>query len=139
MGPNLQPRGVTIQTVIEYREGQYFVLAVNVTEIDWARLMKWVAMQQSNSSLSLGQHRPSIIINPNQGKKKKNSLQKRVKAILAEFRQRFPSRNEVIAYVIVSMYSLHELLAIPLLRVLYLLFFRYHVDKFILNAVTDGE
>ena len=49
MEPQLKPRGVTIQTIIEYREGQYFVLAVNILKIDWILLMKWVAVQVSAS------------------------------------------------------------------------------------------
>merc|ERR1712194_886733 len=43
MEPQLKPCGVTIQTVIEYRDGRYFVLAVNIIDVDWLLLMKWVA------------------------------------------------------------------------------------------------
>jgi hypothetical protein len=36
----LKRRGVTIGTEIEYRVGGYFVLAVNINTVDWARLIK---------------------------------------------------------------------------------------------------
>ena len=39
MGPSLLSRGVKIQTDIEYREGAYFVLAVNIRSIDWKLLL----------------------------------------------------------------------------------------------------
>jgi hypothetical protein len=38
--PRLKRRGVTIETEIEYRVGPYFVLAVNITTIDWRRLIR---------------------------------------------------------------------------------------------------
>lgn len=134
--------GVTIQTVIEYREGQYFVLAVNLMEINWVLLMKWVAEQvKANQTMELGQNRS---INPSapqdeKKKKKKITLQGRVKAFLTEMRQRFPSRNEVVAYFIYFMYSCNALIAVPVMRISYFFFLRYAVNKFILNIVTDGE
>lgn len=36
----MKRRGVSIETDIEYRVGPYFVLAVNVTKVDWRRLVK---------------------------------------------------------------------------------------------------
>jgi hypothetical protein len=38
--PRLKRRGVTIGTEIEYRVSGYFVLAVNINSVDWARLIK---------------------------------------------------------------------------------------------------
>ncbi|KAL7542728.1 hypothetical protein ACHAXR_012261 [Thalassiosira sp. AJA248-18] len=136
--PQLKPRGVDIQAVIEYREGQYFVLAVNILEIDWVRLMAWVAEQQvANPNISLGQSRKTYVPGASpQKKKKKEAIQDRAKAFLANMRHRFPSRNEVVAYHLFFMYRIHVFIAVPLLRLWYL-FMKYPVNKFILNAVTD--
>lgn len=38
--PRLKKRGVVIETEIEYRVGPYFVLAVNISGVDWRRLVK---------------------------------------------------------------------------------------------------
>ena len=107
-------------------------------------LMKWVAMQVNarNSTLALGQSRSNNNMKPNSGakkKKKKVTIQQQAKNVLTSIRQRFPSRNEVIGYILYSMYSMHVYIAVPLLRICYILFMRYAVNKFILNAVTDGK
>ena len=107
-------------------------------------LMKWVAMQVNarNSTLALGQSRSNNNMKPNAGakkKKKKVTIQQQAKNVLTSIRQRFPSRNEVIGYILYSMYSMHVFVSVPLLRICYILFMRYAVNKFILNAVTDGK
>jgi hypothetical protein len=38
--PRLKRRGVAIETEIEYRIGPYFVLSVNISSVDWLRLMR---------------------------------------------------------------------------------------------------
>ena len=40
MVPQMKLRGITIETEIEYRVGAYFVLGVNINEIDWITLMR---------------------------------------------------------------------------------------------------
>lgn len=165
MGPQLKPRGVDIETAIEFRDGQYFVLAVNVLDIDWITLMRWVTFAYSkNTSLALGQSRGKL--SP-QSKKKKTTegLRARAKRAIAGLRSRFPSRNEVsakvlcsdatlghssslihrlygnaqvIVYVLYTMYhQVHAAVSVPILRLCYYLFLRYAMNKFILNAVTD--
>jgi len=41
ISPALKRRGVLIKTEIEYRVGPYFVLAVNINSIHWAKLIKY--------------------------------------------------------------------------------------------------
>ncbi len=41
----MRRRGVTIETEIEYRNGPYFVLAVNVKTIDWLKLIKFTSKE----------------------------------------------------------------------------------------------
>lgn len=134
--PQLKPRGVTIQAVIEYRESQYFVLAVNIIEIDWILLMKWVALQQVEIASLRKRHSFGWGDDPN-AKKKEKTIQKKVQDVLVKIRRRFPSRNEVVASFLLFMAAAPAIIANPLLRILYFLFIRYAVDKFILNAVTD--
>lgn len=113
---------------------------MNIVEIDWEKLMKWVAIQftnQSNQSFALGQSRRKLKPTAGKKKKKKASLQSKVKEILIDTKQRFPSRNEVVGYILYRMYNIHVLIAVPLLRICYFLFLKYAVNKFILNAVTD--
>ena len=110
---------------------------MNIVEIDWEKLMKWVAIQfnnQSNQSFALGQSRRKIT---KKKKKKKATIHSKVKDILTDIKQRFPSRNEVVGYILYRMYNIHVLIAVPLLRICYFLFLKYAVNKFILNAVTD--
>lgn len=143
MEPQLKHRGVSILASIEYREGQYFVLAVNILEIDFQLLMTWVAkQQQTHPNLALGQSR-RWQGDATQAKKKKQTIQYRIKAFLTNMRQRFPSRNEVIQSILFYMYRMQHvsvlgLLVVPILQMSYFLFLKYAVDKFVLNAVTDG-
>jgi len=124
--------------VIEYRESQYFVLAVNIIEIDWILLMKWVALQQVEIASLRKRHSFGWGDDPN-AKKKEKTIQKKVQDVLVKIRRRFPSRNEVVASFLLFMAAAPAIIANPLLRILYFLFIRYAVDKFILNAVTDGK
>lgn len=114
-----------------------FVLAVNIVEIDWVLLMKWVVMQQTiDPTIALGRSR-SVMKLPAKKKKKKVTLQSKAKDFVIWIKQRFPSRNEVIAFVLYTLYNVHEFISVPILRLCYFLFMRYAVNKFILNAVTD--
>ena len=114
-----------------------FVLAVNIVEIDWVLLMKWVVMQQTiDPTIALGRSR-SVMKLPAKKKKKKVTLQSKAKDFVIWIKQRFPSRNEVIAFVLYTLYIVHEFISVPILRLCYFLFMRYAVNKFILNAVTD--
>ena len=92
--------------------------------------------------LALGQSRSNNNMKPDAAakkKKKKVTIQQQAKNVLTSIKQRFPSRNEVIGYILYSMYSMHVYIAVPILRIWYIFFMRYAVDKFILNAVTDGK
>ncbi len=145
MGPQLEIRGVSIHTEIEYRVGPYFVLAVNVLDVDWMVLMEhthnMVLKQRrqrakdqrirkaNNASIGNG-------ISEDIAKKKKG---KTVKQRIFQIRQIFPSWNEIVAQILAFMHRLHFLLTLPLLHTFY--FFppiKYLVNRFILAVVTDG-
>mmetsp|Transcript_16627 Transcript_16627/g.33676 ORF Transcript_16627/g.33676 Transcript_16627/m.33676 type:complete len:1100 (+) Transcript_16627:209-3508(+) len=144
MGPQLELRGVSIHTEIEYRVGPYFVLAVNVLDIDWMVFMEHThdmvlkqrrqrakdeRIRKANNAVS-GSER-----NDDAAKKKK---EKSVKQRIFQIRQIFPSWNEIVAQLLAFMHRLHFLVALPLLHISY--FFppiKYLVNKFILAVVTD--
>eukprot|EP00804_Cyclotella_cryptica_P021637 CCRYP_020652-RB/>CCRYP_020652-RB protein AED:0.16 eAED:0.16 QI:30/1/1/1/1/0.66/3/1861/1013 len=144
MGPQLQQRGVTIQTDIEYRSGQYFVLAVNVLHIDWILLMDYTAKQLTRrrrrwiKEQGMKEHKSLSLVAtsaPIKGASKKK--RRTVRELLLAARMRFPSRNEVVAQFLAFMNRFHFVVSLPLLNILYYLFFKYAVDKFILANVTD--
>ena len=141
MGPQLQIRGVDIQTEIEYRSGQYFVLAVNIIDIDWIMLFdhtaKHLAREQKRwmKEQKLRAQRRSTIVAP----PKDNPTKRRrtLRELILAARMRFPSRNEVVAQVLAALNGLHFIVSLPLANVLYYLFCKYMVDKYILTVVTD--
>ena len=126
MGPSLLSRGVKIQTDIEYREGAYFVLAVNILSIDWKLLLTWVAEEQRD--LKKGK----IVDSDTATKKKIRSLTDIVKS----FMYFFPTFNELLAYLLTCMHQLPSIVAIPLLRLAYAIFLRYSIDHLILKATS---
>ena len=144
MAPQLELRGVTIHTEIEYRAGPYFVLAVNVLEIDWILLMdhtrkmlvrqrrKWTRDQRIRKERSSTHVRSGA-----DGSKKKKK--KKLEHYLVSIRYHFPSRNEIVGQILAFMNRLHFIFAIPLLHIFYSIpFVSYAVNKFILTVVTDG-
>ena len=130
MEPQLKPRGVTIQTDIEYREGPYFVLAVNIVDVDWLLLMKWVAERDFVAALS----------HTIKEKQEKKTLRQFVQAFLARLRLRFPSRDEVVAWFLVLLHRrVPAVIAVSILRICYMLFMSYAVNKFILSSISSGK
>lgn len=113
------------------------MFTVDVVSIDWILLLKWVADQQKlNRNTSFGKSRSKTSVD-NMGKKKRGDF---AKDLLTAIRRQFPSGNEVVAYLLFFVYRrVYAFLAVPLLQVCYYLFMKYSVNKFILNAVTDGK
>lgn len=146
IGPRLAQRGVSIQTDIEYRTGPFFVIAVEFVNIDWILLMEYTAKQwarQRREQITRDQQKlhQSVKDSTTSGgdgaaeedKKKKFDVRK----ILKELRRYFPSRNEVVVYLLASFYQLHFFISLPILQVLYALGLKYAVNKYILRVVSD--
>mmetsp|Transcript_37812 Transcript_37812/g.85087 ORF Transcript_37812/g.85087 Transcript_37812/m.85087 type:complete len:915 (+) Transcript_37812:113-2857(+) len=127
MGPSLLSRGVKIQTDIEYREGAYFVLAVNILSIDWKLLLTWVAEEQRELKKS------RVVDGKTTSKKKTRSLTE----IVQSFTYFFPTFNELLAYLLTCMHQLPSIVSVPVLRLAYALFLRYSIDHLILNATSN--
>ena len=66
-------------------------------------------------------------------KKKMRSLTE----IVQSFACFFPTRNELLLYLLTCMHQLPSIVAIPLLRLAYAIFFRYSIDHLILNATSN--
>jgi hypothetical protein len=144
MGPQLQLRGVAIQTEIEYRSGQYFVLAVNVLHIDWILLFDHTAKQLARGKRRWQreqrlreQRSPSVIAASAASKETPKKRRRSFKGLLIATRMRFPSRNEVVAQFLALMDRFHFIISLPLVNILYYTFCKYMVDKYILTVVTD--
>ena len=144
LGPQLQLRGVTIQTEIEYRSGQYFVLAVNVLHIDWIQLFDHTAKQLARGRRKWlkekklrEQHRPSVVAASVKARETPKKRRRTLKEVLIAARMRFPSRNEFVAQFLALMNKLHFMISLPLINILYFFFCKYMVDKYILTVVTD--
>lgn len=141
MGPQLELRGVTIQTEIEYRVGQFFVLAVNVLQIDWILLMDYTTKQMARRRRrwirDQGEKQSSALAVGNSDEKSGESKKRTLKELLVAAQHWFPSRNEVVMQVLTFMNRFHFIISLPLLHVFYKLFFKYAVNKYILAVVTD--
>jgi hypothetical protein len=145
IGPRLEQRGVSIQADIEYRTGPFFVIACEVNNIDWILLMEhtanqwtkqkreWIRDQRVRERVAASEKHEENINDAGKKTKKKRS----VPELLIGIRRRFPSRNEVIAYLLASFYQLHFFVSLPILQLLYALGLKYAVDKYILRVVSD--
>ena len=145
IGPRLEQRGVSIQTDIEYRTGPFFVIAVEVNNIDWMLLMEhtanqwarqkreWIRDQRVRESVAASEKHEGN----NEEADKKTTKKRSVPELLIAIRRYFPSRNEVIAYLLASFYQLHFFISLPILQVLYALGLKDPVDKYILRVVSD--
>jgi hypothetical protein len=146
IGPRLAQRGVSIQTDIEYRTGPFFVIAVEFVNIDWILLMEYTAKQwarQRREQITRDQQKLNQSVKDStksdgdgaaeEDKKKRFDVRK----LLKELRRYFPSRNEVVVYLLASFYQLHFFISLPILQVLYALGLKYAVNKYILRVVSD--
>jgi len=60
-----------------------------------------------------------------------------VRQLLIAISRYFPTRNEVIAYVLATFYQLHFFISLPILQLLYALGQKTIVDSYILHVVSD--
>ena len=105
------------------------------TARQWARRKReWIRDQRLRESVAASKRR----VENDEGDEKKTKKKQSLPEILVAFRRRyFPSRNEVIAYLLASFYHLHFFISLPILQVLYALGLKYPVDKYILRVVSD--
>ena len=148
LGPTLKSRGVTIQTEIEYRQGAYFVLAVNIEEINWRLFMRHTnqevrdrrrrwreSMARRNDALT------KSLINRNGGDAKSEAdypekdFGWRVLRIMHRFY--LPSFYDCIGMCLSGLYYIHWIISVPICMVCYHLFLGQVMKRYILTSTTD--
>jgi VAD1 Analog of StAR-related lipid transfer domain len=147
MAPQLKRRGVTIETEIEYRVGQYFILAVNVKDINWQKLIKftnrdvqrrrsdWRQEQTRRKELradALGSSvdakiEPGFAVSPNIFVQFVN-----ISRVIWNF-----TATEMVALFLSSMYHVHWTISIPLCTFCYNILLRTEMRRYVLSTVTD--
>ena len=148
LGPTLKSRGVTIQTEIEYRQGAYFVLAVNIENIDWRLFMRhtnqevrdrrrrWRESQaRRNDTLS------KSLINRDGGNAKieadypEKNFGWRVLRVMHRFY--LPSFYDCIGMCLAGLHYVHWIISVPICIVCYYLFLGQVMKRYILTSTTD--
>ncbi len=136
----MRRRGVTIETEIEYRNGPYFVLAVNVKTIDWLKLIKFTNKEvaERNSRWKEQQKRRTEVKEHVEGAAPRNDGVLRCVAKLV-YQSTQLTVDEVLAQLLAWLYYIHWVFYYPLLVVTYKLFLGPIVRKFIISSVADGK
>jgi len=133
--PRLKRRGVSIETEIEYRVGPYFVLAVNVKEIDWVRIVKSAHKDVADAKSKWQQEQE-------EGKEDEEKLER--PGVVLSFLQHCYglsklTRLEVMAQVLAWCYYLHWSLYTPLCFLLYHSILGELFRNYFLATVSDGK
>lgn len=131
--PRLKRRGVIIETEIEYRVGPYFVLAVNIQNVHWRRLVK-----TANRDVAERRSRWQQEIEADEKENKNNSSRTVCDLLPKCFRLVRLTRIEVLAELLAWMYNLHWVLYTPVCFMLYHLFPKTFRTYF-LSSVADGK
>lgn len=119
-----------IETEIEYRVGGYFVLAVNLTSIDWARLIKTNRQDLMARQAKWRRKHPEDDLDG----QKHSFLKRRLKF----WRQLLSLTTfDIIAQVLAWFYHLHWIIYLPMCTILYRSPLGLTIRKFILSSVTD--
>ena len=125
---------MAIESEIEYRVGPYFVLAVNITSIDWRRLIKATHKDATlRKNRWENEMRRENADTDNDGDDK-GSIAK-CRACLERLRDM--PLNDVLEKVFSSMYHLHWVIYLPICYVAYYILLGSKIRKFILSSVTD--
>ncbi|GAX10254.1 hypothetical protein FisN_3Lh456 [Fistulifera solaris] len=131
--PRLQRRGVNIETEIEYRVGPYFVLAVNVTSIDWVRLIKATHKDVERRQARWRKERKEH--NDEYEASGQESLLTRLKNYGSGIRDK--SLNDWIEQSFYLLYFLHWSIYLPLCYIVYYGILGRSIRNFIISSVTD--
>ena len=124
---------MNIETEIEYRVGPYFVLAVNVTSIDWVRLIKATHKDVELRKVRWNKERKEH--NDDSEPTGQESLLTRCRNYAAGIWDM--SRNEWIEQSFYVFYFLHWTIYLPLCYVVYYAILGPSIQNFIISSVTD--
>jgi VAD1 Analog of StAR-related lipid transfer domain len=149
MVPQLKRRGVTIETEIEYRVGPYFILAVNVKNIDWQKLIKFTHRdvrrrrndwKQEQARREERQTDPGAAGNSDDEKTESDTVETSnvVVQFLNIFRMMWKfTSTEMVALFLSSMFYVHWTISLPLCTIFYNLLLRTAMRRYVLSTVTD--
>uniref|UniRef100_A0A7S2V8H4 C2H2-type domain-containing protein n=1 Tax=Entomoneis paludosa TaxID=265537 RepID=A0A7S2V8H4_9STRA len=136
--PRLKRKGVMIETEIEYRVGPYFVLAVNIINIDWRRLLK--ATHRDVEARNTRWKQAKAVEKEGSGDDKKE--EKKQPSAFAQFREYLMqvsklTQHDVVATMLAILYRTHWLFYQPICILCYYTFFGSAIRHFILSSVAD--
>lgn len=149
--PKLKKRGVTIETEIEYRVGPYFVLAVNVINVDWKRLVKTAHRDVATAKLKwkrAQEERDDDKLDATSEKDKNTvmpflalcfTLAKRMPFISLCYTLTKLTKFEVVAQFLAWCYLLPWFIYTPLCMVLYHSVLGSLFRRYFLATVSDGK
>ena len=136
LSPQLTLCGVEIEVDIEYREGPYFILGVNVITIDWIMIMKhfnedlWKRKNdwshRSNKTVDV-----DVSVIENDEEKEAASWRFILNNL---FRM---TRLEILEQFLAWLYYVSWIISVPLCALLYRFFIKATMQKLIVAAVTD--
>lgn len=139
--PRLKKKGVTIETEIEYRVGPYFVLAVNISHIQWRRLLK---ATHQDVELRRKRWKEDQEREKQESKSAGDSKKEETKHLLdfVQFREYLLqvsrlTEHDIVANILALLYHTHWLIYQPICIIFYFTFFGSAIRKFILSSVTD--
>lgn len=149
LGPTLKSRGVTIQTEIEYRQGAYFVLAVNISKIDWRTFLRHTNQEVRDRRRrwreSLARRNDALtksLINRDGGDAKTEDDYYPEKdfgwrVLRAMHRFYLPSFYDCIGMCLAGLHYVHWIVSVPICIVCYYLFLGQVMKRYILTSTTD--
>jgi hypothetical protein len=145
MAPQLKPRGVSVETEIEYRVGPYFIIAVNILSVKWVVFMrfsykdnldrnkKWAQEQSRREKLRQGTAEEGKATD---AEEEPSKLKRTVQYIQ---RLRTLTLFDVIAKSLACLHHLPWIVSVPICWSMYHVFLRATMRRYILNTVTDGK
>jgi hypothetical protein len=127
----LKRRGVFIESEIEYRDGPYFVLAVNVLSVNWRRLVKMTYRDAVD--------RRAKWIKTTESDDVQEGVGKRFGPFASLMRLLKMTRMEVLAAFLAALYHTHWVVYTPICWFFYQFWIGEIFRKYFLSSVTDGK
>lgn len=127
-------RGVTIETEIEYRNGPYFVLAVNIKTIDWWKLIKTTRKDTLQRQARWEKERKKTDKVDLDGKRKISFSGSRWSFLQGYFRL---STFDMIERTLALLYYVHWSIYLPICWFFYYIIMGPTLRHFILTTVAD--
>lgn len=125
---------VTIESEIEYRVGPYFVLAVNITSIDWLRLIK---ATHRDAAVRKARWENELLTNAADSEEDEED-----RGVLRKWKDHFERLrdmpvNDILEMIFSRMYHLHWVVYLPICYIAYYTVLGSSIRHFILSSVTD--